>query len=100
MDAFSIFATLTSSAAVFSWLNHRFIRLPNTIGLMVLSLVFSLALVILSKTFSVAVDPFREMLTEIDFNRTLLNGVLGAMLFAGALHIDNDELLDRKDAGQ
>ena len=96
MDAFSILATLTSIAAVFSWLNHRFIRLPNTIGLMVLSLVFSLALVILSKTFSIAVDPFREMLTEIDFNRTLLNGVLGAMLFAGALHIDIDDLLDRK----
>jgi CPA1 family monovalent cation:H+ antiporter len=96
MDAFSILAALTSIAAVFSWLNHRFIRLPNTIGLMVLSLVFSLALVILSKTFSVAVDPFRDMLTEVDFDRTLLNGVLGAMLFAGALHIDIDDLLDRK----
>jgi CPA1 family monovalent cation:H+ antiporter len=96
MDAFSILATLTSIAAVFSWLNHRFIRLPNTIGLMVLSLVFSLAVVILSKTFSVAVDPFRDMLTEVDFDRTLLNGVLGAMLFAGALHINIDDLLDRK----
>ncbi len=96
MDAFSALAALTTIAAVFSWLNHKFIKLPNTIGLMVLSLGFSLALVILGKLYAVAAEPLRQMLVEVDLDRTLLHGMLGAMLFAGALHLNIDNLLNRK----
>ena len=45
MDPFQLFAALTTLAALFSWLNHRYLRLPTTIALMVLSLGFSLGLV-------------------------------------------------------
>ncbi|NIO28510.1 MAG: sodium:proton antiporter [Candidatus Latescibacteria bacterium] len=96
MDTFSLLAVLTTIAALFSWLNHRFIRLPNTIGLMVLSLVFSLALVIMGKLYTAAADPLRRMLVDVDLDRTLLHGMLGALLFAGALHLNINDLLGRK----
>lgn len=96
MNAFTILAVLTTLAAIFSWLNHRFIRLPNTIGLMVLSLAFSLCLVILGKLHPPAAEPLRRMLLGMEFDRTLLHGMLGAMLFAGALHLNINDLLGRR----
>ena len=96
MDAFTILAVITTIAAIFSWLNHRFIRLPNTIGLMVLSLAFSLFLVIVSKLYAPAADPLKRMLLEVEFDRTLLHSMLGAMLFAGALHLNINDLLGRR----
>ena len=104
MNAFTILAVLTTLAAIFSWLNHRYIRLPNTIGLMVLSLSFSLLLVIIDKLYPPAAEPLRRMLFEMEFDRTLLHGMLGAMLFAGALHLNINDLLGKlaeaKDEGQ
>ncbi len=47
MDPFQLFALLTTLAALFSWLNHLYLRVPTTIGLMALSLAFSLGLVAL-----------------------------------------------------
>ncbi len=49
MTPFNLLAILISLAAVFAWVNARFIRLPNTIGLLILSLLFSLGLVILGE---------------------------------------------------
>ena len=92
MDAFELIAALTTLAAVFSWINHRFIRLPTAIGLMVISLLFSLGLVALG---ALGILPQAELLrsvAELDFGRTLLHGMLGALLFAGALHVDLNDL--------
>jgi CPA1 family monovalent cation:H+ antiporter len=92
MDAFELIASLTTLAAVFSWINHRFIRLPTAIGLMVISLLFSLGLVALG---ALGILPRAELLrsvAELDFGRTLLHGMLGALLFAGALHVDLNDL--------
>jgi CPA1 family monovalent cation:H+ antiporter len=92
MDAFDLIASLTTLAAVFSWINHRFIRLPTAIGLMVISLLFSLGLVALG---ALGILPRAELLqsvAELDFGRTLLHGMLGALLFAGALHVDLNDL--------
>lgn len=96
MDPFEVLAALTTIAAIFSWLNHRYVKLPPTIGLMVLSLGFSLALVIVSKLYPAAEDPVRRLLVELDFDRTFLHGMLGAMLFAGALHLNIGDLLGKR----
>lgn len=96
MDAFTVLAIITTLAAIFSWLNYRYIHLPNTIGLMVLSLSFSLCLVIVGKLYAPAVDPLKRILMEVEFDRTLLHGMLGAMLFAGALHLNINDLLGRR----
>ena len=96
MDAFHILAVLVTIAALFSWLNHHFLHLPKTIGLMVLSLGFSLLLVILGKAIGGLEVPLRRMLEDIDFDRTLLHGMLGALLFAGALHLNINDLRGQK----
>jgi CPA1 family monovalent cation:H+ antiporter len=96
MDTFELLAILTTIAAVFGWLNRRFIKLPNTIGLMALSLVLSLVLVFVGKLYPGAAEPIKQMLVDLDFDRTLLHGMLGAMLFAGALHINIDDLFGQR----
>ena len=96
MDTFNVLATLVTIAALFSWLNHRFIKLPHTTGLMVLSLSFSLAMVVFTKLSGVAAEPLRQLLVEVELDRTLLHGMLGAMLFAGALHLNINDLLGQK----
>ena len=92
MSLFEIVALLLSLAALFSYLNHRAFRLPTTIALMAMSLVLSVAL-IASGVFSPALVVFaRDLLSRIDFNEALMKGMLGFLLFAGALHVDLDEL--------
>ena len=96
MEVFNILALLVTLAAIFAWVNHRFIRLPTTIGVMIISLAFSLGLVALGKAGVGGPGAIRDMLSAIDFNATLLQGMLGALLFAGALHIDLDDLKQNK----
>ncbi|MDC8450013.1 MAG: sodium:proton antiporter [Nitrospira sp.] len=83
-------------AALFSYVNHRLLKLPMTIGLMAVALVFSLTLLALGKLgFGVEAEAQR-FISAIDFNEALMHGMLGFLLFAGALHVKLDELLDLK----
>jgi len=87
---------LVCLAALFSYVNHRLLKLPITIGLMAVALVFSLALLGLGK-LGVAVDEeAQRFIRGIDFNEALMHGMLGFLLFAGALHVKIEELLDLK----
>jgi CPA1 family monovalent cation:H+ antiporter len=96
MSTFDLLAILITLAAVLGWVNHRSLRLPTTIGLMVLSMVFSLALVALGKAGIADLGFLIGALEGVDFDEALLNGMLGALLFAGALHIKIDDLRDNK----
>lgn len=83
-------------AALFSYVNHRLLKLPITIGLMAVALVFSLILLLLGKLgFGVEAEAQR-FIGAIDFNEALMHGMLGFLLFAGALHVKLDELLELK----
>lgn len=83
-------------AALFSYFNHRLLKLPITIGLMASALVFSLVLLALGKLgFGVEAEA-RQFIGAIDFNEALMHGMLGLLLFAGALHVNLEELLDLK----
>ena len=96
MTPFDILAVLTTLAAVFAWVNYRYLKLPATIGIMIISLLFSLGLVVLGRAGLEIGGTMRPVLDAIDFNETLLNGMLGALLFAGALHVNVEELLQQK----
>jgi CPA1 family monovalent cation:H+ antiporter len=96
METFNLLALLITLAAVFGWVNHRFIRLPGTIGVMVISMVFSLALVGLGRAGVAGTDTVTRILESVDFDQALLNGMLGALLFAGALHININDLREQK----
>ena len=96
MDLFNIIAILITLTAVFSYLNHRFIGLPVTIGVMLIALVLSLALNLLDTVGFDIKDYAAVLLGSIDFNKTLLHGMLSFLLFAGALHINIQDLMERK----
>jgi monovalent cation:H+ antiporter, CPA1 family len=89
-----IAATFLVLTALLAYLNHRFIGLPTTIGVMATALLLSLALVGLDKVglgFGLA-DAERSLLGAIDFSDVLMQGMLSMLLFAGALHVDLSEL--------
>ncbi|MCZ6549980.1 MAG: sodium:proton antiporter [candidate division NC10 bacterium] len=96
MDLFNILAILITLAAVFSYINFRYIGLPVTIGVMVIALVMSLALNVLG-SFGFGLEQQAEtLLRSIDFDKTLLHGMLSFLLFAAALHIDINDLMEWK----
>ena len=96
MSIFQTVALLITLAAGFSYLNHRLIRLPTTIGLMLISLVFSLALICSDFIGLDLKAQASEVIGEIDFNQTLMHGMLSFLLFAGALHVNLADLAQRK----
>jgi len=96
VDTFNLLSILITLSAVLAWVNHRYVRLPATIGVMVVSIVFSLALVALDGLGLRASRHLVGVLEEVDFGETLLHGMLGALLFAGALHLNLNDLRQRK----
>ncbi len=90
LSFFDIAALVVVLSAVFGWVNRRFIHLPHAIGLLVLGLAASLALIMVDDVFPET--GFRESFTgavaQINFYDTMMNGLLAFLLFAGALQVD------------
>lgn len=92
MELFQIIALLLSCSALFSFLNYRFVKLPTTIGLMVIGFLTSLLLVAIGN-FIPALEVWAiSFLEGIRFDQTLLHGMLSVLLFAGALHVNINDL--------
>lgn len=93
-SVFEIAAILITLAAILSWLNHKYLKLPSTVGLALMGAVASLAMILLdwaTPAFPIA-DTVRRFLVNIDFEKTLLQGMLSFLLFAGALHVNIGDL--------
>ena len=90
MSIFSIGAILVGLSALFGFINHRFLHLPHTIGLVVIALLASLSIIGLNLIVPSAQIGQRvtDVLRQIDFNETLMHGMLSFLMFAGALHAD------------
>ncbi len=92
MDLLSIVTVLIVLAAVFGYINVRLLKLPVTIGLMVVSILFSILAFVLGQWYP-DIHLFEErFVAQIDFRRLLMDGMLSFLLFAGALHVDFNEL--------
>ncbi|MFK7910946.1 MAG: cation:proton antiporter [Akkermansiaceae bacterium] len=92
MELLDVSAILLSLAAVFAYVNYRWIKLPTTIGIMLISLVLSLLLIGVGQFLPDMPDAVDRFVTQIDFNKALMNGMLSFLLFAGALHVNLHEL--------
>ena len=92
MGLFEIIAILLTISAVFSFINYRFVKLPTTIGLMLIALGFSLFLIVAGKFIPGSNQWALDLLLEVDFDETLLHGMLSFLLFAGALHVNLGDL--------
>ncbi len=98
LSIFEIAALLLVLSAVFSWLNKVVFKLPHTIGLLVIALIVSMILLGLELAIPALgiTDVLQGAISQIDFNETLMKGMLGFLLFAGALHVDFSYLKDAK----
>ncbi|MCH8113711.1 MAG: sodium:proton antiporter, partial [Proteobacteria bacterium] len=79
----NIIAVLLGLAALFGYLNHRFLKLPQTIGLVVIALLASLAalgLDVLAPSLGIGQD-LRAVVAGVDFSKTLMQGLLSFLLF-------------------
>jgi len=92
MDYFFIITILVLLSAAFGYINVRFLKLPNTIGLMLITIVFTLGVFALSYFDSTLLEAERYIITQIDFKSVLLDIMLSFLLFAGALHTNFAQL--------
>tara|TARA_R110002020_G_scaffold293535_6_gene509274 strand:- start:23664 stop:24941 length:1278 start_codon:yes stop_codon:yes gene_type:complete len=92
MDYFFIIAVLVFLAACFGYLNVRFLKLPTAIGLMVITLLFTLAVLGISFFNDTLLNAEKYLIGQIDFETVLLDVMLSFLLFAGALHTNFEQL--------
>ena len=96
MELLDIAAILLTLASLFAYVNHRWIKLPTTIGIMLISLVISLILLGLGAVWPPMDDFAQNFVGMIDFNETLMEGMLSYLLFAGALHVNMAQLKSQR----
>ncbi len=92
MDYFLIAAILVFLSALFGYINVRFLKLPNTIGLMLITIVFTFLVFGLSYFDDTLLNAEKYIITQIDFKWLLLDVMLSFLLFAGALHTNFEHL--------
>src|SRR5262245_19837266 len=87
IGCFDLAALLVTLTALFSYLNHRFLRLPASVGVMALALASSLAVIVVGRFVPGVEQSARRLVDQVDFEQTVVRGMLGFLLFAGALHV-------------
>jgi CPA1 family monovalent cation:H+ antiporter len=92
MDLYYSFSILIVLAAIFSYLNLRYLKLPSTIGIMLIAMIASLSLVALGKSYPHLSLRFSNIIASVDFSEVLMGAMLNFLLFAGAIHISLHDL--------
>jgi len=96
MELYYSFSVLIVLAAVFSYINGRFLKLPSTIGIMVIAMLASIILVVTGSFFPKTFLHFSRLLEGIDFTEVLMGAMLNFLLFAGAIHIHLSDLREQR----
>ena len=92
MDYYGIISILIVLSALFGYINVKFIKLPLTIGLMLITIIFTIIIVIIGQFDNTLLLSEKALITKIDFRTVLLDIMLSFLLFAGALHTNFDQL--------
>lgn len=96
MDYFIVTSILVLISAIFGYWNVRFIKLPNTIGLTFITILFTLGVFAISFIDDTLLNAERFLISQIDFKTVLLDIMLSFLLFAGALHTDLQKLKEHR----
>ncbi len=88
MEVYNLITIIIVLTAVFGYFNFRFIKLPNTIGIMIISIFASLAIIVTGFFYPVFFQQTTHLISTIDFHTALMKVMLSFLLFAGAIHID------------
>lgn len=94
MELYYSFSILLVLASFFAYLNLRFLKLPSTIGVMIIAMITSMILVVFGHIFPDTLTRFSKLIAEFDFTEVLMGAMLNFLLFAGAIHIN---MLDLKE---
>ena len=92
MDYYAIASILIVMSSIFGYINVRFLKLPTTIGLMVITLLFTIGLLIIGQFDDTLLLQEKQFISNIDFQTVLLDVMLSFLLFAGALHTNFEQL--------
>lgn len=92
MDLYYSFSVLIVLAAIFSYLNLRLLKLPSTIGVMIIAMLVSLSLVGVGQSHPEISEQFSSIITSVDFSEVMMGAMLNFLLFAGAIHISLHDL--------
>jgi CPA1 family monovalent cation:H+ antiporter len=92
MDVFTIISVLVFLSAIFGYINARFLKLPNSIGLMLITIVFTMVVFGIGYVDDTLINAERYIIDQIDFKSVLLDIMLSFLLFAGALHTNFEQL--------
>ena len=96
MGVLELSTILLCLASIFSLINLRLLKLPTTIGLMILALLLSLIVLIIGIIFPPVFQTVTSITKEFDFSDLLFNVMLPFLLFAGAISVNVHELLKDK----
>lgn len=96
LSILDLITILVFLAAAFTYINIHFLKLPSTIGLMILAMVMSLTIILGGYLYPPLSDAVMEVMKDFDFQDVLLNVMLSFLLFAGALEINLEELRKNK----
>lgn len=92
MEIYNIITLIIVLTAAFGYINHRFIKLPRTVGIMIISLVASLTVVGIGVISPEFFKKTTQAISLIDFQTVLLKIMLSFLLFAAAIHVDSKKL--------
>jgi len=96
MELYYSFSVLIVLASFFSYLNLRYLKLPSTIGIMIIAMISSIVLVITGHLFPNTFTHFSNLLRDVDFTEVLMGAMLNFLLFAGAIHINLKDLKEQR----
>ncbi|CAM3350741.1 cation:proton antiporter [Zobellia roscoffensis] len=89
---FQSFSIIFLIAAFFSYVNYKWLKLPSTIGLMILALSTVILITLTQNIFPAFYLYFCDVVINTDFRSLLMDGMLSFLLFAGSLHVNIDDL--------
>ena len=95
---FKVFAGIVALSALLSFLNKRFLKMPDTIGVMILAMLLAFIIGAIQLFNLDAFMSICSVIRTVDFREILFEFLLGFLLFAGAIHVHLNHLLDEKRA--
>jgi len=96
MELYYSFSVLIVLASFFAYLNIRFLKLPATIGIMIIAMISSIILVVTGNIFPETFTNFSKLFSEFDFTEVLMGAMLNFLLFAGAIHVNLKDLREQR----
>src|SRR5690606_6611530 len=96
MELYYSFSVLIVLASFFAYFNVRFLKLPSTIGIIVIAMAVSIFLVVFGNVFPKALFRISTLIAGFDFTELLMGAMINFLLFAGAIHINLKDLREQR----